>query len=209
MILFLGSRNYSSWSLRAWLVMRHSGLRFQAVTVDLEDPRALAAVSPTARVPVLRDGELLIWESLAIFEYLAERVPTLWPAETAAKAVARAVSQELHSGFLSLRSELPFNLRRPPQPVTLSVPAQAEVARIRSLLTDCRARFGHGRPFLFGAFSIADAMYAPLILRLDSYAIPVGAALDDYAQAIRSWPAVKEWVAAAHAESHQMPRFER
>lgn len=204
--LYIGNRNYSSWSLRAWLVLRRTGAAFEEVVIPLDRPdtaRRLRACSPSARVPVLQHGRTTIWESLAIAEYLAEQFPTarLWPREPAARAVARAVSAEMHAGFAALRRHMAMDIRarHPGRGRTAAV--ASDIRRIEELWRDCRRRYGHGGEFLFGRFSIADAMYAPVVSRFVTYEValhsPEAAA---YRDAVWRWPALREWVAAAARE---------
>ncbi|MEZ4236238.1 MAG: glutathione S-transferase family protein [Myxococcota bacterium] len=212
MRLYIGDYELSSWSLRAWLALTESGLDFETIEILLDRPEtaeALAQVSPTARVPVLHDGDLVIWESLAICEYVAERVPTLWPDDSAARAVARAVSAEMFSGFATLRREHPMAIghERPRAP---SPGAARDVARIRTLWNDCRTRFGAlaGGPFLFGRFTIADAMYAPVVSRFRTYAIPTDTVCEAYADAVWEHPGMAAWRRlAADADDDETTRY--
>lgn len=212
--LILGNKNYSSWSLRAWLCAKQSGASFDELVIPLDTPETAAqlrAHSPSGRVPVLRAGELAIWDSLAIAEYLAERHPEahLWPADAEARAVARSASAEMHSGFTALRSSMPMNVRRTAPRAGILRDVQQDIARIVAIWRDCRARFGSGGPFLFGGFSIADAMYAPVVSRFKSYAVPVeDAACKAYLAAVWEWPAMKEWRAAAAAETARNPKYD-
>ena len=201
--LVVGSKNYSSWSLRPWLALRTAGIPFEDVVVPLDRPETKAEIarhSPSGRVPVLRDGELVVWDSLAIIEYAAERFPEahLWPADRAARAVARSVSAEMHAGFQALRAHLPMNLKRTPAPRDLPAEAEADIARVKEIWRACRAR-GTG-PFLFGAFSGADAMYAPVVTRFETYRVPVDPEIRAYMDAILGLPAYREWREAALAE---------
>jgi glutathione S-transferase len=205
LVLVIGSKRLSSWSLRPWLAMRQGGVPFEERLITLDTPTTHAEirqVSPSGRVPVLLDGELAVWDSLAICEYVAEAFPAarLWPADARARAVARAVSAEMHAGFGALRAALDFDLHRSgPPPFTPA--AEADLTRIVALWTDCRARFGSGGPFLFGAFSIADAMYAPVVLRARIYDVRLLADAEAYAAAICALPATQEWIAAGRAEA--------
>src|ERR1700689_1059754 len=179
--LIIGNKNYSSWSLRPWLAMKAAGIAFEETVISLEakDFKArVAALSGAGRVPVLIDGEVRVWESLAILEYLAEKFPAagLWPHHAAARAHARAVAPEMHAGFVPLRRQLPMNVWRPVKHRALDSEAAGNVARIDAIWSDCRARFGAGGPFLFGAFGAADAMYAPVVWRFRTYAVKVSAA---------------------------------
>ncbi|ODU25685.1 MAG: glutathione S-transferase [Thiobacillus sp. SCN 62-729] len=212
--LVIGNKNYSSWSLRPWLLLRQAGIPFEAVRIPLYRPGAteeLAKWSPSGKVPALHDGDLRVWDSLAICEYLNERFPDkqLWPADAAARAVARAVSAEMHAGFPALREHMSMNIRaqRPGQGRTPE--CLADVARILAIWTECRARFGNGGDFLFGRFGIADAMYAPVVLRFQTYGVALDGAARDYAEAVRALPALQEWVADGVAETERIEMFER
>lgn len=203
--LVIGNKNYSSWSLRPWLAMRVAGIPFTEEVVPLDRPgtkKALLAHSPAGRVPVLRHGKITVWESLAILEYLAESFPDagLWPKTRAARAMARSVSNEMHAGFGALRSACPMNMRRPRAALALSDQVKADAARIEAVWRDCRAGFGRGGKFLFGRFSNADAMYAPVVNRFDVYDIPVSRESRAYMEAVMALPAWAEWKAAGEAE---------
>lgn len=203
--LILGNKNYSSWSLRPWIAMRNAGLAFEEEVIPLYEPGSaekMAKYSPTGKVPVLIDGDMVVWESLAILDHLADRFPKQhwWPSEPAARAHARAVSAEMHSGFVPLRRHCPMNMRRVQKKRELTAEVAADVRRIEKIWTECRERFGAGGPFLFGAFSNADAMYAPVVSRLFSYAIGMGAAAEQYMAAVMAHPAYKEWREAGVAE---------
>jgi glutathione S-transferase len=208
--LILGNKNYSSWSLRPWIAMRHASLSFDEEVIPLYERGSRERVlkySPTAKVPVLLDGDMTIWESLAILDHLAEKFPKaeLWPADPKARAHARAVSAEMHAGFAPLRKHCPMNMRRVGRKRELTAEVAADVRRIEEIWTDCRARFGAGGPFLFGRFGAADAMYAPVVSRFASYAIGVGAAAEAYMAAMMALPAWQEWRAAGVAEPWVMP----
>ena len=212
--LILGNKNYSSWSLRPWIAMRHAGIAFEEEVIPLyvEGSRERILVySPAGKVPILIDGDRTIWESLAILDHLAERFPKaeLWPADSRARAHARAVSAEMHAGFGPLRRHCPMNMRRVGKKYDLTTEVVADVRRIEEIWTDCRARFGQGGPFLFGRFSAADAMYAPVVSRFASYNIGVGAACEAYMVAMMALPAWQEWRAAGLAEPWIMPGNER
>lgn len=198
--LIIGNKNYSSWSFRPWLALKVAGIAFDETVISLEakDFKArVTALSGAGRVPVLLDGDVRIWESLAILEYLAEKFPAagLWPKDVAARAQARAVASEMHAGFLPLRRHLPMNVARPVKSRTLDDGAMADVARIDAIWSECRAKFGG--PFLFGPFGVADAMYAPVIWRFHTYAVGVSAAARDYMRAVMGLPAWAEWRDAA------------
>jgi glutathione S-transferase len=212
--LVLGNKNYSSWSLRPWIAMRHAGIAFEEEVIPLYvqgSRERILRYSPAGKVPVLIDGDMTIWESLAILEHLAEHFPKaqLWPDAVAARAHARAVSAEMHAGFGHLRRHCPMNMRRVGKKYELTAEVVADVRRIEEIWTDCRARFGQGGPFLFGRFSAADAMYAPVVSRFASYAIGVGAACEAYMAAMMALPAWQEWREAGVAEPWIMPGNER
>ncbi len=219
--LVIGNKNYSSWSLRPWLAMKVAGLSFaeELITLDAPDTRQnILRHSPAGRVPILKHGALAIWDSLAICEYIAELAPAanLWPATSSstaegaapgsgppsreARAVARSVSAEMHSGFGALRSELPMNICGHFPHRKRSTEAQADIARVLSLWGDCRRRFGHGGPFLFGAFTIADAMFAPVVSRCRSYDVELDDVAGAYCNAIWSLAPMRAWAAAAALE---------
>ena len=208
MRLIIGNKNYSSWSLRPWLAMKAAGIPFEEALVCLDTPdfkSRVAALSNGAasRVPVLIDGEICIWESLAILEYLAEKFPQsrLWPAQEAARAHARAIASEMHSGFVALRRHLPMNIRRPVKARGLDAAVAADVARVDTIWSECRARFGAGGPFLYGAFGAADAMYGPVVWRFHTYAVDASDVARDYMGAVMALPASLEWREAARNES--------
>ncbi len=211
--LVIGNKNYSSWSLRPWLVMRHAGLAFREVRIPLYTPESKTQIreqSPSGRVPCLLDGALAIWDSLAICEYLAEHHPglDLWPAAPTARAVARSVSAEMHSGFQHLRTNMSMNCRGQFPGLGRTVEVAGEIERIQRLWADCRARFGTSGPYLFGRFCIADAMYAPVVLRFRTYHVQLNPVSREYAEAVLALAALQEWVAAAAAEIEVIPAFE-
>jgi len=213
--LVIGNKNYSSWSLRPWLAMRASQIDFEEIfiplyTDDKADKDRILSFSRAGKVPVLIDGDVTVWDSLAIIEYLAERFPEarLWPQDRAARAHARSISAEMHSGFLPLRNECGMNLHRPVRAVTLSAEAEANVARIQDIWTECRKRHGKSGPFLFGAFTAADAMFAPVVHRFRTYAIKVDAQAQAYIETMMVLPAFAEWTAAGLAETFVIERFE-
>ena len=211
--LVIGNKNYSSWSFRPWIAMKVAGLAFEEVVISLNasdfKPR-VSKISGTGKVPVLVDGDVQVWESLAILEYLAEKFPAarLWPSEPAARAHARAISSEMHAGFLPLRRACPMNMWRPVKPRELNAEATANARRIDAIWTDCRSRFGQGGPFLFGAYGAADAMYAPVVARLHTYDVAVGAAARAYMGAVMALPAWAEWTSAALQEPWVLPEDE-
>ncbi|MHC5653105.1 glutathione S-transferase family protein [Stappia sp. ICDLI1TA098] len=206
MKLVIGNRTYSSWSLRAWLAARASGADFEDMLLPLDTPEfysRIKEISRAARVPVLIDGETHIWDSLAIIEYLAETFPAagLWPRDKAARAQARSVVAEFHSGFFDLRGNYPMNLRRAPAVHPGAPDAARDIARVCEIWRDCRARFGGGGDFLFGAFSAADCFYAPVVSRFLTYRLPLGEVEAAYAHAVMEHPFMREWREAAAAET--------
>ena len=212
-VLVVGNKAYSSWSLRPWLLMRQAGIAFDEIRVSLYQEGAKQKIlqySASGRVPVLRHGNLTIWDSLAICEYLAEQYPEkqLWPAETAARAHARSISAEMHAGFTNLRSQMPMNVRREIPGRARTPEVAGEIARIEAIWNDCRSRHGKRGPFLFGAFSIADAMYAPVVSRLRTYGVALAEEAGKYAASIHALPAMQEWIAGAHAEPEVNPQYE-
>jgi glutathione S-transferase len=203
--LLIGNKNYSSWSMRPWIAMRVAGIAFEEILIPLGAPdfkERVLKVSGAGKVPALIDGDVHVWESLAILEYLAERFPhaKLWPGEPGARAHARAIAAEMHSGFVALRRECPMNLWRPVKARELSAEAQANIRRIDAMWTDCRQRFGAGGRFLFGAFGAADAMYAPVVARFVTYAVALGPTARAYVEAVAALPAFAEWKAAGVTE---------
>jgi len=203
--LIIGNKNYSSWSLRPWIAMKAAGIAFEETVISLEasDFKAqIIALSGAGKVPVLLDGDIRVWESLAILEYLAEKFPNagLWPAQEPARAHARAVAAEMHAGFLPLRRHLPMNVRRPVKSRPLDDGAKGDVARIETIWNECRAQFGASGPFLYGRFSAADAMYAPVVWRFHTYAVGVSAATRTYMDAVLALPASREWHEAGRGE---------
>jgi glutathione S-transferase len=206
--LVIGNKNYSSWSFRPWIAMKVAGIAFEEVVISLDatdfKPR-VSKLSGTGKVPALDDNGIHVWESLAILEYLAERFPAakLWPADPAARAHARAISAEMHAGFLPLRRACPMNMWRPVIKRELNAEAQANVRRIQAMWGECRARFGRdgGGPFLFGAFGAADAMYAPVVARFHTYGVEVDEPVRAYMEAVVALPAWAEWKRAALKET--------
>jgi glutathione S-transferase len=203
--LVVGSKNYSSWSLRPYLALAHTGQPFREVVIALDEPDTAANIakySPSGRVPALQHGTLAIWDSLAICEYLAETFPQakLWPQEREARAVARAVVAEMHSGFSNLRQNMTMDIRAQ-KPGQGRAPGVAEdIARIQALWNDSRSRFGQGGPFLFGHFTIADAFYAPVVTRFVTYEVELDAVSRAYRDTILELPALKTWTEAARSE---------
>ena len=211
--LIIGNKNYSSWSFRPWIAMKAAGIAFEEVVISLDAPdfkARLAAHSGTGKVPVLIDGAIDIWESLAILEYLAEKFPDrkLWPDDPAARAHARAIASEMHAGFAPLRRHCPMNMWRPVIKRELPGEVAGNVSRIDALWTDCRSRFGGRGPFLFGGFGAADAMYAPVVSRFHTYGIEVGEPARAYMAAVMALPAWAEWRQAALKEPWVLPHDE-
>ncbi len=205
-VLHHGNKNYSSWSMRAWLALKLSGAPFEAVAFHLGETgvrEKIRRVSPTGRVPALHDGELVIWDSLAIAEYLTERHPDagLWPLDPAARAVARSVVAEMHSGFAELRRRMPFNVRRSSPGKGREPGVDQDIARVVRIWGDCRGRFGAEGPFLFGAWCLGDVFYAPVISRFRTYEVALGGPAAEYSDAVWEQPDVREWRAGAEAES--------
>lgn len=213
--LAIGNKNYSSWSMRPWLALRANDIPFVETMIQLytdnpADKEQILSFSRAGKVPVLVDGDTTVWDSLAIIEYIAERYPEvkLWPDDAAARAHARSVCAEMHSGFVPLRSECGMNLHRPIRPVTLSADAKANVARIEEIWRECRARHSANGPFLFGRFGAADAMYAPVVHRFRTYAIDVAPDTKAYMETMMALPAFEEWTREGLAETLVIAKFE-
>jgi glutathione S-transferase len=212
--IYLGNKNYSSWSLRPWLVLKRTTVAFDEVVIPLYQTGSRETVlkySPSGRVPALHHDGVVVWESLAICEYLAESFPNfeLWPKEPAARARARSVSAEMQSSFRALREHLPMNIRSsfPGRGVTPEV--QADINRIMAIWRDCRTRYGEGNgEFLFGQFTIADAMFAPVVTRFRTYRVDLEREADSYCDTIMAMPAMQEWIAAAKNEPMIVEAFE-
>ena len=211
--LIIGNKNYSSWSLRPWIAMKVAGIAFdeEVISLDAKDFKSrVTKISGTGKVPALADGNVQVWESLAILEYLAEKYPDarLWPADPAPRALARAIAAEMHAGFVPLRQHLPMNMWRPVTPRQLTPEVQSNVRRIEAIWTDCRTRYGAGDAFLFGSFGAADAMYAPVVARFRTYAVEVGAVARAYMDAVMALPVWDEWRTAALKEPWVLPEDE-
>lgn len=209
--LYIANKNYSSWSFRPWLAMEGCGVPFEEVLIPFDFPAGnprFHEISPTARVPVLHHGALRVWESLAIIEYVAELFPDagVWPKDPKARAQARAISCEMLAGFRALRNACPMNIRRPKGCIALPDGVMADVARIETIWRDMRAQ--SGGPFLFGDFCAADAMYAPVVNRLDAYDLVTSSDTIDYVTAMKAHPAWQKWQAAALDESWIVPEDE-
>ncbi len=201
--LVIGNRHSSSWSLRPWMLMKHLELAFREVLIRLDTPATKDEIDrygPSGRVPVLLDGELRVWDSLAICEYVAELTGRGWPRDERARAVARSVCAEMHSGFANLRTEWPMNARARNRRPAVTPGLEADIDRVEEIWSDCRRRFGAAGPWLFGEYSIADAMYAPVVLRFNSYRARVSETARWYMAAALEDPTLQSWLAAAKAE---------
>lgn len=204
--LLIGNKNYSSWSLRPWLLMHAFGIAFTEENYVFETPEFAAEIqsrkrSPNGKVPVLRDGEVTVWDSLAITEYLAERHAYLWPADAVARAHARCAGAEMHSGFQAVRNWMPMNVRRS---YPIAVPredVQKDIDRIQALWTEARAKFGASGPYLYGAFSAADAYFAPVVFRFATYGVKCSPVVAEYLKAMLAHPSMQQWIADSKAET--------
>jgi glutathione S-transferase len=212
--LVIGNKNYSSWSMRPWLALRANNIPFEEIFVplytDQADKDRLLSFNPAGKVPALIDGDVTVWDSLSVIEYLAEKFPQakLWPEDRAARAHARSISAEMHSGFMALRNECGMNLHRLIRAVAMSDDANANVTRIQAIWAECHQRYGKAGPFLFGAFSGADAMFAPVVHRFRSYAIEVEGDARHYVEAMNALPAFQQWTREALAETLVIEKFE-
>ncbi|KGD87420.1 glutathione S-transferase family protein [Rhizobium sp. YS-1r] len=209
--LYIGNKNYSSWSLRPWIAMTAAGIDFQEVLIPFDFPAGnpkFKPISPTDRVPVLHHGNIRVWESLSIIEYVAELFPEkgIWPKAAADRAVARSISMEMLSGFRALRNACPMNMRRPKRKLDLPEGVMDDVTRIETIWRELRAK--SGGPFLFGAFTGADAMFAPVVNRFDVYDLVTDAGTLAYMAAMKSHPAWVKWQEAALAEPWIVPEDE-
>ena len=212
--LVIGNKNYSSWSMRPWLALRANNIPFEEVFIPLHTGEAgkqrILDFSRSGKVPILLDGDVTVWDSLAIIEYIAERFPEkrLWPEHPARRAHARSVSAEMHSGFAALRNECGMNLHRPVRAIELSAEARANIARVEQIWGECRERYQQSGPFLFGAFGAADAMFAPVVHRFLTYAVAVTKETQRYMEAMVALPAFAEWTKAGLAETLVIEKFE-
>jgi glutathione S-transferase len=212
LVLVIGNKNYSSWSMRPWLAMKQTGIPFLEHRIALYQPdsrRRVLEHSPSGRVPVLKDGATAVWDSLSILEYLAEKFPErgLWPRSAAARAHARSVSAELHSSFAALRTHMPMNLRNSYPGRGRTPEVEADIARIVGLWTDCRATASG--PFLFGDFCIADAMFAPVATRFITYGVKLPSVCQRYVDTLIPLPAMQAWYADARAEREAVDEYDR
>ncbi len=208
MKLIIGNKNYSSWSLRAWIAARAGGFTFEEIRIPLFIPGSRERIlshSPSGKVPCLIDHGLAVWDSLAIGEYLAEKAPQLLPADVAARATARAVTAEMHSGFQNLRSRMTMNIRKDYTGHGHTPEVDADIARVVAIWNDCRKRFGGAGPHLFGSFTLADAAFAPVCFRFKTYGVKPDGAAGEYLATMLANPWMKEWEAAALAETESIP----
>lgn len=209
LILVIGNKNYSSWSMRPWVTMVAFDIPFREVRICLDQADTssrIAEYSLAGRVPVLVDGDLTVWDSLAICEYVADQFPErhLWPAHSAARAMARSVCAEMHSSFAALRSSMSMDIRASHPGAGRNAQSQADIGRISEIWEECLMKFG-AHQFLFGEFSIADAFYAPVVMRFHTYGVLLAPALQAYMERVRAHPAVARWVAEALAEVEILP----
>ncbi len=203
-VLVIGNKNYSSWSLRPWLVLMHIGIDFEEIRIPLFAPgykEKILQHSPAGKVPIYKEGDVVVWDSLAICEYLAEKEPSLRPRAPAARASARAVSAEMHSGFASLRHALPMNCRAQGRKVQISDEVAGDIRRITKIWSGCRTQYGAGGPWLFGQFSVADAMYAPVVSRFLTYEVACQDIAKRYIDTVLSDRPMQQWFADAAKES--------
>lgn len=213
-VLYLGTKTYSSWSLRPWLVAKKAGLDFEEVIIDFDQPdtkQKIKAVSPSAKVPIWVDEHVRIWDSLAICEYFAEQVPSLWPDDRIQRAKARSVSAEMHSGFAALRSEMGMNVRAYKRHIELSDAALNDLKRIEMIWTELlqeQQHLGDQEGWLFGQFSIADAMFAPVAIRLNAYAVALSPVMKAYQAKFYTDPDFQQWIKDAEQETLIVPRLE-
>lgn len=216
MKLIIGNKNYSSWSLRGWLACKQSGLSFEEITVpiygeDWEEEKKSNDLAPSSgKVPILWDGDCVVWDSLAIIDFLADRVgrDRFWPRDETARGMARSMVAEMHSSYLALRRQLPMNVRRRVEGLQVSNEARADIVRILGLWAEARARFGKGGPFLFGSFCAADIIYAPVVSRFYTYGIPLPGFAEAYMDTVWAHEWMQAWVAAAEAEDWVIEQYE-
>ncbi len=211
--LIIGNKNYSSWSLRPWLLLKQAGIAFTEKRIPLCMPDTKVEIlkhSPAGKVPVLHDGDVTLWESLAICEYLAEKYPqrNLWPADPVARAHARVIACEMHAGFAALRQHMNMNCRKRLPGKGRTPEVLKDIERVCAIWNDSRSRFGDGGDFLFGQFSIADAMFAPVVLRFVTYVVDLDPVSAAYVQAITTLPAMQQWLTEAAAETEVITQYE-
>lgn len=210
MKLLIGSKNYSSWSLRPWLLLRQAAIPFEEELIPLSASDFAAQVrryAPPGRVPVLIDGDIVVWDSLAIAEYVAEKWPDrgLWPDGIEARARARSICAEMHAGFAELRNRMPMNCKTSFTNVLFDVKVRSDVARVVEIWREARERFGAGGPFLFGRFTVADAYFAPVTVRFVGYGIDLPPVARQYVDTLQALPAMNDWLTAARAETEFIP----
>ncbi len=216
MKLIIGNKNYSSWSLRGWLACKQSGLPFEEILVPLygdewDAQKRQSDLAPSSgKVPILWDGEAVVWDSLAIVEHLADKVgrDRFWPKEEDARAMARSMAAEMHSGYLALRKQCPMNVRRRVEDAKIDEEARGDIVRILTLWAEARARFGKGGPFLFGSFSAVDIFYAPVVSRFITYGVAVPGFAVTYMQAVWEHEWLQNWIEAAEAEDWVIEQYE-
>ena len=210
-LLIIGNKNYSSWSLRAWLMLKHAGVDFDEMRIPLfveGYKEKLLSCSPAGKVPVYREGDLLVWDTLAIGEYLYETHPSLWPAQREARARARSVSAEMHSGFVPLRKAMPMNIRARGRKVAMSAELEADIARIKTIWRELRTRHAGAGPWLFGPYSIADAMFAPVAFRFLTYGVTEPGTVDEYVSTVTRDPLVLAWLRDSELETEVVANSE-
>jgi glutathione S-transferase len=211
--LVIGNKNYSSWSLRPWIVLKQASIPFEEPRIPIRTPKSLSEIqkfSAAGRVPVLIDDGIKVWESLAICEYIAERFPEkkLWPSDVEARAFARSISNEMHAGFQDLRKNMPMNCRKSFPGKGLTAEVQADIDRITIIWKESRTRYGKTGDFLLGHFTIADAMYAPVVFRFRTYKVKVDSISEKYMETMLSLPAMAEWLEAAQKEKEVIEDME-
>ena len=202
-LLVIGNKNYSSWSLRAWLMLKHAGVDFDELRIPLHAEgykEKLLACSPAGKVPAYRDGDLLVWDTMAIGEYLYETHPSLWPAQHEARARARSISAEMHSGFIPIRKTMPMNIRAHGRKAGTYPGIDTDVARVKDIWRESRMQYAAAGPWLFGQYSIADAMFAPVVFRFLTYGVGEPGVVDEYMQTVARDPLVQSWVQDSKAE---------
>ncbi|MFZ2300860.1 MAG: glutathione S-transferase family protein [Gallionella sp.] len=202
-LLVIGNKNYSSWSLRAWLMLKHAGVDFDELRIPLHAEgykEKLFSCSPAGKVPVYRDGDLLVWDTLAIGEYLYETHPSLWPAQREARARARSISAEMHSGFIPIRKTMPMNIRAHGRKAGTYPGVDTDIARVKDIWRESRMQYAAAGPWLFGQYSIADAMFAPVVFRFLTYGAGEPGVIDEYMQTVARDPLVQSWVQDSEAE---------
>lgn len=211
--LVIGNKNYSSWSLRPWLAMKQFGLEFNETRLAVYTPEFYSHIqqfSPSKKVPALLHGHQTIWDSLAICEYLAEEFPQMqwWPEEKNARIIARCISAEMHSGFMKLRENMPMNCRAKYPGKGMALGVRQDIERITNIWRECKQKFSPSGDFLFGKFTIADAMYAPVVLRFITYSVQLDTVCQNYAKSILALTAMQEWLKAAELEEEKIPAYE-